>query len=106
MRFVRRVTSAAPLAVALLALLVAGACGDDVTTTAGKKLTGKLVGVDAQGITFSTADAKVPIPGRDIVVVDLGNPVAAVPNRADCRSYSRQATMGEPGCGAGGGQGD
>ena len=79
MRFVRRVTSAAPLAVALLALLVAGACGDDVTTTAGKKLTGKLVGVDAQGITFSTADAKVPIPGRDIVVVDLGNPVAAVP---------------------------
>ena len=40
MRFVPRVTSAAPLAVALLALLVAGACGDDVTTTAGKKLTG------------------------------------------------------------------
>ena len=53
-----------------------------MTTTAGKKLTGKLVGVDAQGVTFSTGDAKVTIPGRDLVAVDLGTPVAAPPKDA------------------------
>ena len=82
MRFVRRATAAAPLAAAVLALAVAGATADDVTTTAGKKLTGKLVGVDAQGITFSTGDAKVTFAGRDLVAVDLGAPVAAPPKDA------------------------
>lgn len=82
MRSVRRATSAAPLAALVLALLGAAATADDVTTTAGKKLTGKLVGVDAQGVTFSTGDAKVTIPGRDLVAVDLGTPVAAPPKDA------------------------
>ena len=72
MRFSRR---AAPLILCTLAvaLMVPGAGADDVTTTAGKKINGKLVGVDAQGITFSTTDAKVPIQARDIVLVDFGN---------------------------------
>jgi hypothetical protein len=78
----RAVAPPAALALALAALLHAGAAADDVTTTAGKKLTGKLVAVDAQGITFGTGTAQVPIPGRDIVVVDLGNPVAAPPANA------------------------
>jgi hypothetical protein len=46
---------------------------DDVTTTAGKKLSGKLVAVDAESVTFAIGDGKVPIPARDVVVVDLGN---------------------------------
>jgi hypothetical protein len=70
MRFTSRMSIAA---VALAALLTTGALADDVTTTAGKKISGKLVAVDAQGITFSTDTAKVPISARDIVVVDLGN---------------------------------
>lgn len=81
MRLTRRAPAlaAASLALTLWALLSAGASADDVTTTAGKKINGKLVGVDAQGITFTTTDAKVPISARDIVVVDLGHPVAAPP---------------------------
>ena len=79
MRFTRRATAAATLATALLALLSAGALADDVTTTAGKKINGKLVAVDAQGITFVSADAKVPISARDIIVVDLGQQVRPVP---------------------------
>ncbi len=58
-----------------LALFAPLAPADDVTTTAGKKLTGKLVAVDAQGVRFTTGDTKVQIPARDIVVVDLGNKV-------------------------------
>jgi len=57
-------------------LFVSGAVADDVTTTAGKKINGKLVGVDAQGITFSTPEARVPIAARDIVLVDFGHKVA------------------------------
>ncbi len=81
MRLTRRAPAlaAASLAVALCACVIADVSADDVTTTAGKKINGKLVGVDAQGITFTTTDAKVPISARDIVVVDLGNPVAAPP---------------------------
>lgn len=81
MRFTRRATLLAlgTLAVALLAL---DATADDVTTTAGKKINGKLTGVDAQGITFSTPDAKVPISARDIVLVDFGNKPTAPPKDA------------------------
>ncbi len=79
MRFPRR---AAPLVLCVLAgaLVAPAAPADDVTTTAGKKINGKLVGVDAQGITFSTQDAKVPIPARDIVVVDFGNKLRPLAN--------------------------
>jgi hypothetical protein len=35
--------------------------------------------VDAQGITFSTTEAKVPITARDIVLVDFGNKVTPAP---------------------------
>jgi hypothetical protein len=67
MRFLR------PAALLALALAAPTVAADDVTTTGGKKITGKLVAVDAQGITFSTGDAKVTIPARDIVLVDFGN---------------------------------
>jgi hypothetical protein len=71
----RASTACAAGALALFALLAASAGADDVTTTAGKKINGKLVAVDAQGITFTTTDAKVTIPARDIVVVDIGKGV-------------------------------
>jgi len=69
----RGYASRASGALALLALLAAGVFADDVTTTAGRKINGKLVAVDAQGITFTTTDAKVTIAARDIVIVDMGN---------------------------------
>lgn len=59
-------------------LAAATASADDVTTSAGKRISGKLVGVDAQGVTFSSGEAQAKIAGKDIVVVDFGNPVVAI----------------------------
>jgi hypothetical protein len=70
MRRTRR--AASTCAAVALVLLGPAAFAADVTTTAGKKLTGKLVAVDGQGVTVSTPEAKVTIPARDVVVVDLG----------------------------------
>lgn len=84
MRFPRRAALTGLTAFALLASL---ATADDVTTTAGKKLNGKLVAVDAQGVTFASGDGKVQILARDIVIVDLGNKVAPLPK--DVTTYSQ-----------------
>ncbi|MBP3955135.1 NPCBM/NEW2 domain-containing protein [Gemmata sp. G18] len=78
MRFPRRAVALAA-GLTVLALTGPGATGDDVTTSAGKKLNGKLVAVDAQGVMFAVGESKAQIPARDIVVVDLGNKVAPVP---------------------------
>src|SRR5262245_12097344 len=67
------------LLVLCLALATATASADDVTTSGGKRITGKLVGVDAQGVTFTSGMAQVKIAGMEIVVVDFGNQVAPVP---------------------------
>lgn len=67
------------LLVLFLGFVAATAFGDDLTTSAGKRISGKLVGVDAQGVTFSSGEAQAKIPGKDIVVLDFGNPVAPVP---------------------------
>ncbi len=85
MRLCRR---AAVLATALLtlAIVVTQVNADDVTTSAGKKLNGKLVSVDGQGVSFSTGGGNVQISARDIVVVDLGNRVAPIPK--DVTTYS------------------
>lgn len=64
--------AAAPLALAA-ALFAAPAWADDVTTTAGKKIGGKLVAVDAQGVTLVSGSAKATVPAREIVVVDFGH---------------------------------
>jgi hypothetical protein len=70
MRLTRRALISSAIT-ALAALLAPSGRADDVTTTAGKKLAGKLVAVDAQGVTLTTADVKVTVPARDIVLVDL-----------------------------------
>ena len=67
------------LFVVTLGLATATVSADDLTTNGGKKVTGKLVSVDAQGVTFSTSDAQVKIPGKEIVVLDLGNKIVPVP---------------------------
>ena len=51
----------------------------DMTTSGGKKITGKLVAVDAQGVTFSGGEAQARIAGKDIVVVDFHHAVSPVP---------------------------
>src|SRR5262245_49317944 len=80
MTFTRRA-----LLAATLGITAAMASADDLTTTDGKKLSGKLVAVDTQGVTFSTADAQVKVPGKDIIVLDLGNKVAPPPKDPDGR---------------------
>lgn len=67
------------LLVFFLGVAAATASADDLTTSAGKRITGKLVGVDAQGVSFSSGEAQAKIPGKDIVVIDFGNPVAPIP---------------------------
>lgn len=61
------------------AALAAAASADDVTTTAGKKLSGKVVAIDAQGVTLLAGEARAVVAGKEIVVVDLGAKVAPVP---------------------------
>ncbi len=67
----------------LLALIIASATSvavaDDITTTAGKKLVGKLVAIDAQGATILAGEARALVSGKDIVVIDLGGKVAPLP---------------------------
>lgn len=72
MRLSRRAIAFFPIAFAILLAFGDHATADDVTTTAGKKINGKLVAVDANGISFNTPNAKVTIGNREIVVVDFG----------------------------------
>lgn len=87
MPFTRR-----PLFALLLASAATAAPADDVTTTAGKKLTGKVVAIDAQGVTLLAGEAKAVVAGKDIVVVDLGNKVA--PLAKDVRVNEIELTDG------------
>jgi hypothetical protein len=64
----------------LLSTAVAGA--DELTTAAGKKLTGTLVAVDPEGVTFRAGTADAKVPAKDILLVDFGRPVAAPPKDA------------------------
>ncbi len=67
-----------PLAFAL-AICTGSAWADDVTTTAGKKINGKLVAVDAKGVTLASGSAKATVPAREIVVVTFGHDVRQTP---------------------------
>lgn len=78
----RRTRRLSLLALALTALHLAPVAADDVTTTAGKKISGKLASVDAKGVSFRVENASIDIPARDIVVVDLGNKVRPLPKDA------------------------
>lgn len=61
---------------ATLALVTYSAdAADSLTTTSGKKLTGKLVSVDGQGVTFDNGQGAVKVPGKDILLIDLGHPI-------------------------------
>ncbi|HEX4609735.1 MAG TPA: NPCBM/NEW2 domain-containing protein [Urbifossiella sp.] len=67
-----------PLAAAvLLAGFLAAARADDLTTVSGKKLTGQLVAVDAEGVTFKAGGSDVKVPAKEVLTIDLGNKVVA-----------------------------
>jgi len=68
------------------------ALADDITTTAGKKLVGKLVAIDAQGATILVGEARAVVAGKDIVVVDLGAKVTPLPK--DVRANEIELTDG------------
>lgn len=80
----RRLLHVAP-ALALLVIL-SPATADDLTTTAGKKLTGKVVAIDPQSVTFVSGEARVTVPAKELVLVDFGNRVAPLPKDADGRT--------------------
>lgn len=67
------------LLVSLIAFTASVATADDLTTTSGKKLVGKLVSIDAQGATFQSGEAKAVVSGKDIVVIDLGSKIEQLP---------------------------
>ncbi|MFO0799295.1 MAG: NPCBM/NEW2 domain-containing protein [Gemmataceae bacterium] len=62
------------VAVALLAVVVA-ARADDITLVGGKKLTGTLVAVDAEGVTFNAGGTEIKVPAKDVLLIDLGNKI-------------------------------
>lgn len=62
------------LAATLGAFLVA-ARADEITTVGGKKLTGKLVAVDAEGVTFNAGGTDVKVSAKEVLLIDLGNKV-------------------------------
>lgn len=69
--------------VTLLGLLTAAVAGaDDLTTANGKKITGTLVAVDKDGVTFRAGSTEVKVPAKDILAVDFGRPVALAPKDA------------------------
>ncbi|HXD86904.1 MAG TPA: NPCBM/NEW2 domain-containing protein [Urbifossiella sp.] len=61
------------LLVLSLFLLASLASADDLTTTSGKKLTGTLVAVEKDGVSFKIGDGAVKVAGKDIVLIDLGH---------------------------------
>jgi len=61
-------------------LFVTHAKADKLTTTSGKSISGKLIGVDAQGVTLSTTEGvQLKVPGKEIHLFDLGNPIFPPP---------------------------
>ena len=67
----------------LLGLLTVAFVGaDDLSTATGKRLSGTLVGVDQDGVTFRVGAVDEKVAAKDILVVDFGRPVAAVPKEA------------------------
>jgi hypothetical protein len=58
--------------VLFLSLIAGLAAADDLTTTAGKKITGSLVAVDKDGVSFKVGDAPLKVNGKEIVFIDLG----------------------------------
>jgi hypothetical protein len=62
-------------AVVMVCAAFVAARADDVTTVGGKKLTGKLVRVDAEGVTVDVAGTDVKVSAKDVLLIDLGNKV-------------------------------
>lgn len=64
-----------PLALTLLIGLLATVRGDELSTVAGKKLSGQLVAVDADAVTFKSGGSDVKVPAKEVLLIDLGNKV-------------------------------
>lgn len=78
--------AALALGILSLALLHGPASADDVTTSAGKKITGKLVAVEADNVTLEIGGNKAQMSARDLVSITFGAEVARLPK--DVTTYS------------------
>ena len=72
-----RYTTRGLIVFSLVGLLAATAPADDLTTIGGKKVSGKLAAVTAEGVVFKIGDTETKIAAKDIAVVDLGNKIVA-----------------------------
>lgn len=73
-------------------LLVSVAAADDLTTSAGKKLTGSLVAVDKDGVSFKIGEAPIKIAGKEIVLIDMGR--RPLPIAKDVKFHEIELTDG------------
>jgi hypothetical protein len=76
-----------------LALVSCYAFADNLTTTNGKTIKGKLIGVDAQGVTLSTSESpQLRVTAKEIHLIDLGNSIAPPPK--DTKYHELELTDG------------
>ena len=80
------------LLVLLLSAIAATVAADDITTGAGKKLTGTLVAVDKDGVSFKIGDAPIKISGKEIVLIDMGR--KPLPLAKDVKFHEIELTDG------------
>ena len=78
MRYTRR-----GMLVFLAGLCASTAIADEITTAGGKKLSGSLVAITAEGVVFKVGDTEAKIPAKDILLVDLGNKIVAPAAKSD-----------------------
>ena len=67
----------------LTGLCASTAAADEITTAGGKKLSGSLVAVTAEGVVFKVGETEAKIPAKDILLVDLGNKIVAPAAKSD-----------------------
>jgi hypothetical protein len=76
-----------------LVLVNCYANADTLTTTNGKTIKGKLIGVDAQGVILSTTESdQLKVSGKEIHLIDLGN--AITPPAKDVKYHELELTDG------------
>ena len=80
------------LALLTIVVLLAPASADDVTTLAGKKVQGKLQSIDRDGIVLQHNGSLERLPGKQLLVVDLGNKI--VSPRQGARYHEVELTDG------------
>jgi len=65
--------------VLLAAVLLTPLRAEELTTIAGKKADGKLVGVNAEGVVFNTNGSDVKVSSKELRMIDFGHKISPLP---------------------------